>query len=342
MKRRFLVFGNFGYKKNQMDGQTIKTRTLAESLTRLGDSTVATVDVGTHGLMSLIVMLPKLVGVQHVMFLPGIKQLLVVSPLLFVLRALLGFKIHYVVVGGWLLGLAKKPYGGQLVKRFDSISSELESMQGILRAYNPRTYVLENYRHETNGEAIQLHMPEEGTLRLVYFSRVMREKGIFEALQLAEQAEDAFGGVTLDIYGQVCFKLDEDRLDFERRVAGLAGKVRYLGGLRPDAIRDTLAAYDVLVFPTYYAGEGFPGCIIDAMRAGLCVMCTDWKYNAEIMRKHDCGYVLGQPFVETALPVVGELMSRPELLLLKRRAALTAATDYGDAAFERWLPKVCN
>ncbi|RYG61870.1 MAG: glycosyltransferase family 1 protein [Alphaproteobacteria bacterium] len=341
MKRKFLVFGNFGYKKNQMDGQTIKTRTLAESLTRLDDSTVATVDVGTHGLMSLLVMIPKLFGVQHVMFLPGIKQLLVVAPILFLLRALLGFKIHYVVVGGWLPGLAKKTYVRQLVKRFDSINCELESMQAILRGYNPRTYVLENYRNETDVEAVQLHMPEKGTLRLVYFSRVMREKGIFEALDLAERADAAFGGMTLDIYGQVCFKLDEDRLEFEKRIADLAGRVRYLGGLQPDAIRDTLAAYDVLVFPTYYAGEGFPGCIIDAMRAGLCVMCTDWKYNAEIMGKRDCGYVVKQPFVETALPLVGELMSRPDLLQRKRQAALDGAADYGDAAFERWLPKVC-
>jgi len=44
-----------------------------------------------------------------------------------------------------------------------------------------------------------------------------------------------------------------------------------------------LSAFDMMVFPTYWQGEGFPGVIVDAFIAGLPVLASDWNLNSEVI-----------------------------------------------------------
>ena len=44
-----------------------------------------------------------------------------------------------------------------------------------------------------------------------------------------------------------------------------------------------LKKYFALLFPTYFHGEGFAGCLIDAFFAGIPVIATDWLYNKDII-----------------------------------------------------------
>ena len=37
------------------------------------------------------------------------------------------------------------------------------------------------------------------------------------------------------------------------------------------------------MFPTYFHGEGFAGCLIDAFFAGIPVIATDWLYNKDVI-----------------------------------------------------------
>lgn len=39
----------------------------------------------------------------------------------------------------------------------------------------------------------------------------------------------------------------------------------------------------MLLFPTFYEGEGFAGTVIDALAAGVPVLASDWRYNSEIV-----------------------------------------------------------
>lgn len=59
----------------------------------------------------------------------------------------------------------------------------------------------------------------------------------------------------------------------------------YSGVLEPFSKKsyEKIALHDILLFPTFYIGEGFPGAIIDAFISGVPVLATDWKYNSEII-----------------------------------------------------------
>lgn len=338
MITRVLVLGNFGYLTGQIDGQTVKTRTIHESLSHLKEVNVKLFDVSLHGALSVFFILRVLRDVDHVIFLPGIKQLLVMSPLLLVMRRMIGYKLHYVVVGGWITSISRYAYVGFLLKRFDSINCELDSMRDSLRPLNTKTYVLSNYRNRDPLPTCSEVTP--GQIRLVFLARVMKEKGVFEAIELAKVLHQAQANVTLDIIGPLCFIDSSDSLIFNKELEKHPDFLSYRGCIDPFSIQSELYQYDVLVFPTRYTGEGFPGSIVDAMMSGLCVICTDWLYNKEIVEQTACGYVLSGDFVDEAKVIVLQLYESIFSLIHIKNQSLHSARAYSSLAFESWYESV--
>lgn len=163
-------------------------------------------------------------------------------------------------------------------------------------------------------------------MKLCTFSRVMREKGIEDAVNAVVSVNTALGfqAFSLDIYGQVDGAQTEwfDSLQKE-----FPPYIRY-GGLVPfDKSVDVLKCYFALLFPTYYEGEGFAGTLIDAYSAGVPVIASDWKYNAELVNTN-VGFVYptgDQLALEGILKATAE---DPTLLLCKKRLCLIEADKY--------------
>ncbi|MBL4710603.1 MAG: glycosyltransferase, partial [Flavobacteriales bacterium] len=57
-------------------------------------------------------------------------------------------------------------------------------------------------------------------------------------------------------------------------------------------ILSTMKKYDVLILPTYYEGEGYPGVIIEAYSIGLPVIATQWKSLPEIVEHKKTGFLV--------------------------------------------------
>lgn len=122
-------------------------------------------------------------------------------------------------------------------------------------------------------------------LKLCTFSRVMREKGIEDAVNVVETVNRELGLTvfTLDIYGQV----DSVQIEwFDELQSKFPSYIRYAGLVPFDKSVDVLKEYFALLFPTYYEGEGFAGTLIDAFSAGVPVIASDWKYNTEIVNEN--------------------------------------------------------
>lgn len=125
-------------------------------------------------------------------------------------------------------------------------------------------------------------LPELKSLPLCTFSRVMKEKGIEDAVYAVRNVNEHFGRTvyTLDIYGQV----DSVQTEwFNELKSTFPSYIKY-GGLVPfNKSVEVLKNYFALLFPTYYEGEGFAGTLIDALAAGVPVIASDWRYNSEIV-----------------------------------------------------------
>ena len=116
-------------------------------------------------------------------------------------------------------------------------------------------------------------------LRFVFLSRIMPEKGcdyILEAARLlnSEGYEEKY---SIDFYGKIA---DSYQNIFLKKLGSLSN-VRYQGflNLQENGGYDNLSGYDMMLFPTYWKGEGFAGVFIDAFISGLPMIVTDWAHN---------------------------------------------------------------
>lgn len=119
----------------------------------------------------------------------------------------------------------------------------------------------------------------------------MKEKGIETAVSAVKAINDKLGKTAflLDIYGQV---EPSQELWFSGLQRKFPGYISYKGMVEFDKSVTVLRNYTALLFPTYYAGEGFAGTLIDAMAAGVPIIASDWKYNAEIVRENETGVII--------------------------------------------------
>lgn len=129
----------------------------------------------------------------------------------------------------------------------------------------------------------------QNVLRFVFLSRIMAEKGCNEILAAAKLLKE-WGmqeRYIVDFYGKVA---DDYKTTFEEGISGLTN-VNYQGFLdmRQTEGYDRLATYDMLLFPTYWKGEGFAGIFIDAFVAGLPMIITDWAHNSQFVKEGETG-----------------------------------------------------
>jgi glycosyltransferase involved in cell wall biosynthesis len=118
--------------------------------------------------------------------------------------------------------------------------------------------------------------------RFVFISRVIPEKGINELIKAAINLPNEY---CIDIYGPI-----DDRHykgDFFNDK-----KVNYKGLLIPEEVLNVLSSYDVLLLPSYFKGEGYPGIIIESLALGIPVITTNWKALPEIITNNINGILI--------------------------------------------------
>lgn len=120
--------------------------------------------------------------------------------------------------------------------------------------------------------------------RFLFLSQLRPEKGLFEALTSIELAPE---GCTLSVAGPLLPGVSLAALNGSSRS-------RYLGAIEPSAVAELLARHDALVFPSYWAGEGLPGVVIEALQHGLPVIATRWRALPELIA-HGVNGLLVEP-----------------------------------------------
>ena len=184
---------------------------------------------------------------------------------------------------------SQNPFLRLVLKRIDFIYVETSTMKRALAENGlSNVVILPNFKDISILTEDKLVYPTGEPYRLCTFSRVMKEKGIEDAVEAVKAVNEKYGRTvyTLDIYGQVD---SEQTKWFEDLKASFPDYVRYKGLVAYDKSVEVLKSYFALLFPTYYDGEGFAGTLLDAMAAGVPVIASDWKYNAEIVKPHKNG-----------------------------------------------------
>ena len=327
------ICGHYSDSAVALNGQTVKTKILTEALEEVyGKENVSRCD--THNWKKRIFSfgwgcMRLLVRCKNIVLLPAQSAVLSLFPMFVILNRVFRRKIHYYVVGGWLLEtIEQHPKLIKRLKEIDGIYVELHTMERQLIELG-----LSNVYYVNKFRKLQIisenELPETAALplRFCLFSRIMKEKGVEEAIASVSEINRRHGRCVceLDIYGQVDPNYQER---FNEICSDLPQGVRYNGFVDFSRSGEVLKQYDALLFPTYYEGEGYANTIVDAYASGLPVIATDWKYNKEVVCDGSDGVIYDYRCPEQLTEIIDKFVAAPEDLLRMRKNARQRAFEY--------------
>jgi glycosyltransferase involved in cell wall biosynthesis len=224
--------------------------------------------------------------------------------LIFFLCKLKGAKLNIIAVGGWLSEFIKdKPLHQKLLGRVNNLYAQTENLaQSLREKYNfSNVSILNNFR---NVEYPETSVTQNNILKLVFFARVQPMKGVNVLFDLAKKIEqENICNVKIDIYGPIS---DFYKEEFDRLLS--TSQVDYRGILQPHEIHSTLSQYDLMLFPTKYYTEGFPGSILDSYISGVPVLATKWINAEEFIDHEKTGYIVefdnDNKFIEQTISLI--------------------------------------
>lgn len=331
--KKVSVIGLFCAGQDVSDGQSIKTRIMTQELEKVfGEESIGRVD--TYGWKKdpgkLLVNCWNAVRESHnVIFMTDAGGIRVFPWLLPCMNVFFGRRLHYVVVGGWLPEFLKQhPFLAGCLKRFDHIFVETSIMGEDLQNMGfTNIHKMPNFKNLIPLQEAQLVNPVGEPYSFCTFSRVMREKGIEDAVEAVRWVNEQFQRTvcTLDIYGAV----DPQETEW---FAGLREKfppeVRYCGIVPFEKSVEVVKDYFALVFPTHFATEGIPGTILDAYAAGVPVIASRWGGFRDIVEDGATG--MGYPYQqnERLKEVMGKAVLGPKRYLDMKIKCLQKAESF--------------
>ncbi|MDM1415683.1 glycosyltransferase family 4 protein [Myroides odoratimimus] len=311
---RTLVVGYFGFRNGQLDGQTVKTRSILE----LYQEKKVSVDYFDTQILQknklyIVFLIYKIFKSKEIIYLPGYNNLKNFGKTILTISRLLKININYFVVGGWLIDFIKENNSFiKLLKEFDCIYVETEFLrEGLLEFGIENVKWFPNFR-KTEFKPAPFRNFTEGTLRVVFMARVMPEKGIDVLFSVFNGIKERVSDkeIYLDIYGQISENYNDN---FYTKLCNNRF-ISYKGVLEPKFIYENITNYDVLILPTFYEGEGFPGTIVDAYIAGLPVITTKWKQIPEFVDEGLTGFLVEPHSVNEIIDLLLKLKDNRVLL----------------------------
>lgn len=189
-----------------------------------------------------------------------------------------------------------RPFGGDIKDYTASYSLQQKNRfeQTILQAdiFFLQTQELINYYQKpgvniihlpTSRKAAPTHLLQQKKSyqkRFIFLGFINQYKGIDLLLEANRKLGEDY---TIHIYGPI--KDDAYHAKFSSQ-PGV-----YKGVLSKEKVLTTMSNYDVVVLPTFYEGEGYPGVLIEAYSLGLPVLTTRWKAIPEIVQHLKTGYL---------------------------------------------------
>ncbi len=219
-----------------------------------------------------------------------------IAPLLFILTRLFGKKFVF------------RPFGGAMKDHFEKynrfqkwlfkktlLQSDIFFLQTgeLVNFFKPKgknVLKLPTSRNAPDPKFLRGDRPFQK--RFLFLGHVNSDKGIDYFLEAAERLGEEY---TLHIYGPI----QEEKYHpiFDKNY-------QYQGVLNREEVLPTLQKYDVLVLPTFYRGEGYPGAIIEAYSIGLPVITTKWRAIPEIVEHGKSGFLIPPKSTESLVKAI--------------------------------------
>ena len=329
------VCGVYGDGPDFSGGQPVKVKTMIRMLSDYyGADNIKTANTAgwkKHPVKMLTNCIRLAQECECIVILPAHNGLKVFLPLFIGLRRVYHFKLFYSVIGGWLASkAAENPKLISRLTQLDGIWVETRKMKSELQALGvENTTVIPNVKYLKAVSQNHIDLNSD-TLRCCTFCRVIKEKGIEDAIKAVELINgQGKYKLTLVIYGPIFEGYKEE---FETLIQSVPDTICYKGCADPSESVLTLCQYDVQIFPTHYSTEGIPGSIVDSYAAAVPVVASKWNSYDDIVaeEKTGLGYEIGN---------ISELTMRLQELCEDRSKLIRMAESCIEFYKEQYTPE---
>lgn len=215
----------------------------------------------------------------------------------------------------------------KFLSEFDQIYVESKYLKEQLNNMLDREIVsyLPNFKERPDNVSNDPY--EEGDkLELVYLGRMAEDKGIFDMVDAFDILRDKNRDMELHFYGTFP-KEDSVKMRFQKKIEGKE-RIIHHGYLSDEELIETLSDHHLFVFPTYHAGECFPGVLLDAFFSGLPVVASDWRFNGEIIENEKNGLLCEPKDPKDIAKKIDKLYKNEKLLRDMSRNAFVMSERY--------------
>ena len=197
---------------------------------------------------------------------------------------------YYWVPGGVFHIVVKEKYEKALYMKLNRLFVQSPSMVNELGKMG-----FSNVVYVPNSKKI-FYYPEDnhkqnGIIKFVFLSRIHPAKGCDMIIDCVKRLNELGyeKKFMVDFYGNIDHGYRNVFLEQCNNVTNVSYK-GYLDLTIKEGY-DTLSTYDMMLFPSYWWGEGFPGVVIDAYICGLPIIASDWNFNCDVI-DHTTGIIV--------------------------------------------------
>lgn len=288
--------------ENRFDGQQSKTNDVIAALKNRGFD----VEILNYGKISPLLVLFKSRKIMkrhtNILLMPGGKKALFLYTYLSKFFKQANF--YYLAVGGWVVNLIENKKTRKKLKNLHNFKCVVLQNKQAIKVFEEHgftnTSYIPTFSSKTGLTDIDFkksldEFNRSSEFRFCFFARVEESKGIFKACEVFKRINQIYSNVSFDIYGQI--QKEEAGVDLQKY---LDKRIKYQGVIHDDSIK-TLSSYYCMVFPTFYHGEGMAHSIIESFMAGLPVIATDWRFNSELVKEGETGFLISVDNLEEDL-----------------------------------------
>lgn len=340
---KILVFGNFGYLTNSLDGQTVKTRNIYDVLKKnekiIGEVRFFDDRELLRKKISFISLIIELIKCERLIYIPAIKNLRYFFPLIFCLSKLFHFKIVHISIGG----RNNDFLNNNKLHRF--MLSKIHAYLPEIRSEVDELKVKYNYTNVSYFPNFRIHKFNPGVeindgvdFKICFMARITPLKGVNSVIRLANSLlSNPINNkkIKIDFYGPID---NEFKKEFLEKI-NTNSIINYLGILNPKDIYINLSKYDVLVLPTKYPGEGFPGTILDSYISAVPVIVSKWRCLPEFVKHKKTGFIYNLDDEEEFYDYVRYLILNPKIVYKMKLNAIEESKLYSEKIAWKILKK---
>ncbi len=139
--------------------------------------------------------------------------------------------------------------------------------------------------------------------KLIFVARLDMDKGLAESLDACRRLPES---CHLDVFGPGMSDTDFSLFEDHPRAA-------YGGVLDTAEIPRVLSEHDLLVYPSYYRSEGYPGAVLEAFQCGLPVVAARWGGVPELVEHEESGLLVEPRSAAEVESAIKRLLDEPDL-----------------------------